>query len=90
MVGKVLGAPLRAMGWGAGKAAKGAGKAALVPFKAMRGAAVRSQGKVVGNLMFAAGTVGLGAAAVGGVQRARKYNRGFDPRIQNASMQRVR
>lgn len=85
-IGAVVGLPFRA----AGLAARGAGRAAAVPIKAGARSTMKRHGKLMGGLMLggaALGTAGVAGSAVG---KARAYNRGFDPRIQDASMQRIK
>ena len=68
-----------------------AGKAIAAPAKAVGGAMYRSSkrlgGPVIGPLMFGAGVLGLGGAAAHGINKAKEYNRGFDPRIQDLKLQ---
>ena len=93
VVGKIIGAPFKAMGWGLGKALKGTGRAAAAPVRGGLRAGwknVKARHPVAAPLMMGAGLVGIGAAGVSAVGKGRQYNRGFDPRIQDASMQRVR
>ena len=77
-----------------GKEAGVIGKVISAPFRGLARAgyraSVRDSGKVLGPLMFAGGVLGIAGAAKSAVGKARQFNRGFDPRIQNAAMQRVK
>jgi len=64
------------------KAVGGAGKAGLKSgHKALWNASKRTGGPLA-PLMYGGALLGTGAAAGSAVSKARKYKRGFDPRIQ--------
>ena len=44
----------------------------------------RLMGKVLAPVMYGAGVVGTGAAAVHGINKYKQYKQGFDPRLQQA------
>lgn len=85
-VGGALSLPFKAVG----VAAKGAGRVAAAPVKAGARSTMKRHGKLMGGLMVGGAALGTAAAAGSAVGKAKEYNRGFDPRIQNASMQRIR
>jgi len=92
-VGWLAGLPFRGAGYVAGKALKGTSKAVTAPAKGALGGAWKNVSKrhpILAPVMMGAGLVGMGAAAAHGAGKARKYNRGFDPRIQAASSQQIR
>lgn len=89
-IGAAVGLPFRVAGRATGLAVRGAGRAAAAPIKAGARSTMKRHGKLMGGLMLggaALGTAGVAGSAVG---KAREYNRGFDPRIQDASMRRIR
>ena len=67
----------------------GTAKVVAAPLKAGYRASVRGNGKVMAPLMFGGAVLGTGAVAKKAIGQTRTYNRGFDPRIQAASMQQV-
>lgn len=86
LVGGVIKAPFQV----AGAVAKGAGRVAAVPIKAGARSTIKRHGKIMGGLMLGGAALGTAAVAGSAIGKGREYNRGFDPRVQNASMQRVR
>jgi len=58
--------------------------------RAMARGAMNRHGKILGGLMVGGAALGTVGAAKSAIGKGRKYNRGFDPRIQDASMQRIR
>lgn len=85
-IGAVAGLPLRA----AGLAARGTGRVAAAPLRAGARNTMKRHGKVMGGLMLGGAALGTAGAAGSAVGKAREYNRGFDPRIQNIALQRTR
>ena len=65
-------------------------KGVTAPLRWGARSAIKRHGKVMGGLMVGGAALGTAAVAGSAVGKSREYNRGFDPRIQNASMQRVR
>ncbi len=47
-------------------------------------------GKALAPVMYGAGVIGAGAAAVHGINKYRQYNQGFDPRLQQAQQAQAR
>lgn len=90
VVGSLVGGAIKLPFKAVGAVAKGAGRVATAPIRAGARGTMNRNGKVLGGLMVggaALGTVGAASHAMG---KAREYNRGFDPRLQNAQMHRTR
>jgi hypothetical protein len=73
-----------------GAISKAVGGVVKAPLKMMWGAAQRAApkgpiGKVVAPVIAGAGILGVGAAGASAIGKARQHNRGFDPRIMQAS-----
>lgn len=90
LVGKAIGLPFRAAGYAAKKTVGTTARAVTAVPRAMARSTMIKHGPIKGSLMVG-GTAVLGTgAAMSAVGKTRSYNRGFDPRIQDAAAQRVR